>query len=1332
MEKIRQSEEQFRTLGNSIPQLAWVARPDGHIFWYNQRWYDYTGTTSDQMEGWGWQAVHDPDVLPKVLEQWKASIATGEPFVMIFPLRGADGEFRSFLTQVMPLRTPDGGICQWFGTNTDVTEHVHVEERLRQTQEQLEERVQQRTLELKQVTEGLRRNERRYRSLVEATTAIVWSTPASGAAEFDLPGWATFTGQTQENIKGWGWLDAVHPDDRTLTANTWASALADRKLYQVEHRLRRHDGQYRHMLARGLAIRDQDDQVLEWVGVHTDVTEQKQAEQALAESERFARSTLDALSAHLAILDDKGLILATNRAWREFALANSVKSEVGVGANYLDTCDHASGPGGEEALAVGAGIRSVIRGEQRDFALEYPCHSLLEKRWFIARATRFAGDGPVRVVMSHENITAAKLAEEDRQKFVSLVENSTDFIGLAALSGEVLYTNPAACELVGLDSVARGSATNITDYYTDADKRMLHDTVWPTLMSTGRWEGEIQFRNFRSGQLIETDSSVFVVRHPKTGEPLCAATVTRNITEKKQAEEALRQSENESRMLMETIPHFVWTTQPDGLCTFLNHKWVEYTGLPMEETLGDRWAKPFHPDDQEPARAAWKHALETEGLYEVECRLRRADGVYRWFVTRGLPARDGSGRIIKWIGSCTDIDDQKRIAVELQEAKEAAEAANKAKSEFLANMSHEIRTPMNGILGMTELTLDTDLTAEQRDHLELVQSSGLSLLTLINDILDFSKIESGQLELDVTEFEMAPSIGGALRTLAIRAQRKGLELACHIAADVPEVFEGDAGRIGQVLINLVGNAIKFTEHGEVVVHLKNEGRQGDMVDLHVSVQDTGVGIPADKQAMIFEAFAQADTSTTRKYGGTGLGLAISRQLVALMGGRLWVESIPGEGSTFHFTVGLRVARGSIAERIRIPSPKLKGMPVLVVDDNGTNRQIIEEVVRSWGMRPTLASGGSAALTLLEQAAAAGKSFPLILLDAHMPDIDGFAVAERIKGDPAHAATAVVILTSSGWPGDLDRCRELGVAAHLIKPVVQGDLLEAVVRALKISFERAAVHQSIAPEVVPVRGRQLRILLAEDNEVNRALAVKILQKRGHTVLVAGDGRQALAAFEREHPDLVLMDVQMPEMDGFAATAAIRALEKATGGHVPIVALTAHAMKGDRERCLEGGMDDYVTKPLRLDELFAAIARLIPAEETIGPVSKEPSVPTTHGQTTVAVFDLAAALGRVEGDRILLGKMIGLFCAQALKLIPEIRGAIEARDGKTLERLAHKLRGSMGSFGATRATEAALSLEIMGGNADFVRTSEALAELEQELTSLREALTTFTEGNSACVS
>ena len=701
-----------------------------------------------------------------------------------------------------------------------------------------------------------------------------------------------------------------------------------------------------------------------------------------------------------------------------------------------------------------------------------------------------------------------------------------------------------------------------------------------------------------------------------------AAGVTRSvqgacqdITERRRLERELeeaklaavvREGAQRYSFLADTVPLIIWSARPDGGLDYFNEVWFRYTGLELVAAKDWGWCAALHTDDLQPCIERWTHSFTTGDNFETEVRLKRAaDGAFRWHLVRGRPRRDGQGRIVQWVGSCADIDDAVRgketlqasneeletrvreRTSELHAAKEAAESANRAKSEFLANMSHEIRTPMNGIIGMTELLLDTELNPEQREYLGMARTSAHALLGLINDILDFSKFEAGKLELEAISFSLRDCLGTTLKSLGIRAEQKGLELTADIPEEIPDHLIGDPVRLRQIVTNLTVNAIKFTQRGDVMLRVAVESKTDDSWGLHFSITDAGIGIPAEIQSAIFGAFAQADGSTTRHYGGTGLGLAIVSQILQHMGGCIWVESVVGVGTTFHFIAPFPV-RFTPVPNVRHADPgQLKGRRVLVVDDNAVNRRILSEMLMSWRALPTVVASGAEALAEMRRGARVGTPFGLVLLDGMMPGMDGFMVVEKMR-EHAELREATVLMLSSAMPsGVAARCRELGVTGYLTKPVFQSELLNAILAAIGGADAREPAARAAPSEQA---GRGLRVLLAEDNAINRALAAALLEKRGHSLVHAANGREVVAAAAREAFDLILMDVQMPEMDGWEATRRIREAESLTGRHTPIAAMTAHAMAGDRERCLAGGMDEYLSKPIDKTALGALLARI----------------------------------------------------------------------------------------------------------------------------------------------
>jgi two-component system sensor histidine kinase/response regulator len=657
--------------------------------------------------------------------------------------------------------------------------------------------------------------------------------------------------------------------------------------------------------------------------------------------------------------------------------------------------------------------------------------------------------------------------------------------------------------------------------------------------------------------------------------------------------------------------------------------------------------------------------------------------------------------------------------IERQRAEEAAEAANRSKSEFLANMSHEIRTPLNGVIGMTDSVLETDLTSDQRECLDTIKLSADLLLTVVNDILDFSKIEAGKMDLEAIAFDLIDCVEDALKMFALRADEKGLELLCDLPPTLPEMVRGDSARLRQIIVNLVSNAIKFTDNGEVMLKAELESREQDEHTIRFTVSDTGIGIPQEKQKSIFSAFTQADSSTTRKYGGTGLGLTISARLASMMGGRIWLKSEIGRGSRFYFTVRLGALDKTMESRSVAASRSLRDVRILVVDDKQTSRQILQGTLNSWGAQTTCATSGSQALAKLAASLDAQKPYQVVVTDMHMPEMDGFGLVTRIRSLSEMTSMPVLMLSSGARRENADRCRQLGIGSFLSKPVRRKELLAAIVALLRRQTTPQGSTEVVAREFTS-RSREVRILLAEDNRVNQAVASRLLAKLGYTLVIANNGQEAIDLLKQQTFDLVLMDVQMPEMDGISATKRIREYEKSTHGHIPIIAMTAHVMKEDRARCLAAGMDGYVTKPISSEEVEAAI--LTALDET-PETDKDTSLVQAKGKVREARevhWNISKTLEQVGGDEALLQEVLAIFLDEAPKHLAALHLAVAQGIAKTVETSAHTLKGEIGYMGLPEISQTVAEIEGMGRSNNVPGAASLLSQLEADLIRLFTAI------------
>jgi two-component system sensor histidine kinase/response regulator len=942
--------------------------------------------------------------------------------------------------------------------------------------------------------------------------------------------------------------------------------------------------------------------------------------------------------------------------------------------------------------------------------------------------------------------TAQNALRDSEERFRMMVDGVVDYaMMMLDTGGKIISWNPGAQRLTGY-AAEEAMEQHFSIFYTDEDNaNCLPEYELTFAIDNGHIENE-GWRVRKDGSRFWA-SSVVTALYDDNDNLRGFVKMTRDITERKHAEDALQNintelekrvkertqdliaakeeaeaamvSEKQARNQVELAMrerNLFFAVNLDMLCIAgfdgyfkdINPSWSRILGYTDEELLSTPFIDFVHPDDITATLEVSIALSNGDDVVSFENRYRCKDGTYRWIKwnSRSMP---DEGIIF---AAAHDITNTKLLEIELRAAKEAAEAANRAKSEFLSNVSHEVRTPMNAIIGMTDLVLETPLTEEQKRFLTTVRESADSLLGVLNDLLDFAKIESGRLELEDTKFALREVVEGTATALAERAHHKGLELACRIAPDVPDILSGDPGRLRQIIVNLVGNAIKFTSEGEVVVFVVAEEKNENDITLHFSVTDTGIGIAADKQKQIFEPFRQADASVTREYGGTGLGLAISSQLVECMNGKLWADSQLGKGSVFHFTARFGVSEDS-QSMLPATLDDIKGMRVLIVDDNATNRLIYNEIATSWGMQATTAESGDEAIKIADQALADGLPFKMILLDRQMPVMDGYQLAAELRSKPKYSNPIIIMLTSTGDLGDVGKRKELNIAACLVKPVRQSDLLNAIMLAMGIATHEK--NQKIDTPAV----KSLKILLAEDYLMNQELAVHFLERRGHPVTVVENGEDAVRRLEKEDFDVVLMDVQMPVMDGFTATSVIRDPQSAVLRHdIPIIAMTAHAMKSDRERCLSAGMNGYVSKPFTAASLVGALVELFGEELHNGETK------TAKPQNT-DIFDSAALLERMEGDYDLSKKMAIRFIDSVPALLNEIDKFLAAGDAANCAMNAHTLKGAAATLGGHHAKQSCLRFETIIRAGDLQAGRELILNVKYELNELINALRTYFE-------
>jgi PAS domain S-box-containing protein len=1070
-------------------------------------------------------------------------------------------------------------------------------------------------------------------------------------------------------------------------------------------------------------VRGDDGEISHFIAVKQDITERKRAEEQYG---MLFREMLNGFALHELICDAQGRpvdyrFLAVNPA---FERLTGLQADAILGRTVLEIM-----PGTEQSWIATYG-QVVLTGEPACFEnYSADLHKHFEVTAFRPAPNQFA------CILS--DVSERKQAEEIILREKDFSQSALDSLpGLFYLfddQGRFIRWNKNYEEISGYSAAELARMTPL-DCFGELDKGRVADAI-QRVFQTGEATVEA---DFLAKDQTKTPCFFTGKRFQFEQKP-CVIGMGLDLTERKQLEAAVAQERALLRTLVDHLPDAIYAKDALGRKTLANPADVRNMGRATEaEVLGQsdfaffsqEAAARFHADDLSVIESG-------QPVINREEPFTDAQGQPRWLLTSKLPLLDTDGKVIGLIGVGRDITERKQSDILLQQNAETlaeaneqleaaitranamalqAELASQAKSEFLANMSHEIRTPMNGVIGMTGLLLDTELTAEQREFAEIVRTSGEAMMTVINDILDFSKIEARKLDLETLDFDLRATLDAAADMLALRAQAKGLELSCLIEPEVPVQLQGDPGRLRQILVNLAGNAVKFTATGEVAIRVALAAETPESVTLRFTVRDTGIGIPPDRVRALFAPFVQVDSSTTRQYGGTGLGLAISKQLAALMGGEIGVESVPGQGTTFWFTVVLTKQPPS---RVPVPEPtaSLAGVKILVVDDHATNRLIVTHQLRNWGARYEEADSGAAAQLALRAAVQAGEPFRLALLDMCMPEMDGESLARWIKAEPGLQPTLLVLLTSLAQPCTPARLAEIGFAGCLTKPLHQAALHRLLISVLSAAPSAARPSPAPAPAPSPAACRPSRILVAEDNPTNQTVALAILRRLGHRADAVANGEEAITALQQIPYDLVLMDCQMPVLDGYAATRRIR--QPGNGVRtpdLPIIAMTANAMQGDREKCLLAGMNDYLPKPVQPAALAEILSRWLPASEAAPP----PPAPAPTGPAAPAIFRPEDLLQRLMDDADTARLILAGFLEDIPKQIQLLREYVASGAAAEATRQAHTIKGAAATVGAEALSAVAGALEQAGQRGNLTHLAAGIPRLGEHFEELQAVL------------